>query len=115
MLYAAIGGLMCTSWLIVFHVLSVNPHLLEPHVDPTFFPRERHRALFGVALYIAGAVAGWSLSATLALLFFLALPVFYAITSEGLVETRINLLGRLAVGRREREGPRAPPTHNRAE
>ena len=44
-LYAAIGGLMCLSWLLVFHVLSINPHLLKTHAELTFFPQERHRAL----------------------------------------------------------------------
>ena len=100
-LYAAVGCLMCLSWLIVFHALSKNPHLLEAHVDPTFFPRERHRALIGVALYIVGAAIGWALSPTLALLCFLVLPIFYGITSEGLVETRVTLLARLAADRRE--------------
>ncbi len=106
LLYAAVGGLMCLSWLAVFHVLSVNRHLLEPHVEPTFFPRERHRALFGVALYTLGGVAGWTLSPTLALMFFLALPIFYGVTSEGLVETRMVLLRRLEVRRRHRAGSR---------
>jgi hypothetical protein len=40
---------------------------------------------------MAGAI-GWAYSPRLALLIFLALPVFYAITSEGLTETRIGLL-----------------------
>jgi len=108
-LYATVGCLMCLSWLFLFHVLSLNPHLLEPHVEPTFFPQERHRALIGVALYILGGVTGWALSPMLALMCFLALPIFYAITSEGLVETRVTLLGRLAAGRGQREGSR--PTH----
>lgn len=95
-LYAAIGCLMCLSWLFLFHILSINQHLLEAHVELTFFPRERHRALFGVALYILGGVTGWALSPMLALMIFLALPIFYGITSEGLVETRVTLLGRLA-------------------
>jgi TMEM175 potassium channel family protein len=105
-LYAAVGGLMCLSWLLVFHVLTINPHLLEAHVEPTFFPRERHRALFGVALYTFSGITGWALSPTLALLFFLALPVFYGITSEGLVETRTSLLRRLDTRRSQREGLR---------
>jgi len=109
-LYAAIGCLMCFSWLLLFHVLSINPHLLEAHVERTFFPQERHRALFGVALYILGGITGWALSPTLALMCFLALPIFYAVTSEGLVETRVTLLGRLAAGRGQREGSRPTPT-----
>jgi uncharacterized membrane protein len=109
-LYAAVGGVMCLSWLLLFHVLTINPHLLEPHVEPTFFPRERHRALFGVALYAFAGIAGWALSPTLALLFFLALPVFYGITSEGLVETRVTLLRRLDARRGQRQGLRARHT-----
>jgi uncharacterized membrane protein len=105
-LYAAVGCLMCLSWLFVFHALSKNPHLLEAHVDLTFFPQERHRALIGVALYILGGVIGWALSPSLALLCFLALPIFYGITSEGLVETRVTLLARLAADRGQREGSR---------
>jgi hypothetical protein len=75
-LYAAVGSLMCLSWLFLFHVLSINQHLLEPHVELTFFPRERHRALLGVVLYILGGVTGWALSSMLALMIFLALPIF---------------------------------------
>jgi len=95
-LYAAVGSLMCLSWLLLFHVLSINPHLLEPHIDRTFFPAERHRAVLGVIMYLLGGLAGWLVSPMLALLCFLALPVFYGVTSEGLVETRIALLARLA-------------------
>jgi uncharacterized membrane protein len=94
-LYAAVGCSMCASWLLLFHILSLNPHLIEAHVDPSFFPRERHRAVFGVVLYVLGGLIGWEISPMLALLCFLALPVFYAITSEGLTETRVTLLRRL--------------------
>src|SRR6202166_866292 len=43
-LYAAIAGTMCLSWLVVFHVLSIHPYLLEDGVSPDFFPKERFRA-----------------------------------------------------------------------
>src|SRR3984957_15452562 len=82
-LYAGIGGLMCLSWLLVFHVFSVNPHLLEPHVELTFFPQERHRALVGFALYVIAGLTGWLYSPTLALVIFLALPVFYGYYQRG--------------------------------
>jgi TMEM175 potassium channel family protein len=104
--YAAIGGLMCLSWLVVFHVLSINPHLLEAHVELTFFPQERHRALLGFVLYALAGMAGWIYSATLALVIFLALPIFYGITSEGLIETRAGLLRRLDARRRQHGGRR---------
>lgn len=91
-IYAAIGGLMCLSWLALFHILSIHPYLQEPYVEPVYFPGERHRALIGIVLYALAGFVGWVYSAKLALLIFLALPIFYGITSEGLTETRIGLL-----------------------
>jgi len=90
-LYAAIAGAMCLSWLVLFHVLSIHPYLLEDGVNPDFFPKERFRATLGVILYAIAGVSGWLSTPKVALLIFLALPVFYGITSEGLTETRIRL------------------------
>ncbi len=90
--YAAIGASMCLAWLALFHTLAIHPYLQERYVEATYFPRERHRALVGVALYAAAGFIGWAYSPKLALLIFLLLPVFYGITSEGLTETRIGLL-----------------------
>jgi uncharacterized membrane protein len=88
-LYALIGGAMCLSWLWLFHVLCVHPHLLERGVEPDFFGKERLRAVIGVALYGAAGVLGWVSSPMLALVIFLLLPVFYGITSEGLTEGKL--------------------------
>ena len=95
-LYAAIAGSMCLSWLVVFHVLSIHPYLVDDGVSPDFFPKERFRAWLGVILYTVAGLAGWLSTPKLALLIFLALPVFYGITSEGLTETRIRLQFRRA-------------------
>lgn len=97
-LYAAIAGSMCLAWLILFHVLAIHPWLVEDHVSPDFFPKERLRAMLGVVSYTVAGVAGLS-TPKLALVIFLALPVFYGITSEGLTETRI----RLQFGRAQRD------------
>jgi uncharacterized membrane protein len=91
-IYAAIGAAMCLSWLALFHILVIHPYLQEDYVEPAYFPQERHRALLGVALYAVAGAIGWAYSPRVALLIFLVLPVFYAITSEGLTETRIGLL-----------------------
>lgn len=69
----------------------MHRYLVEAGVDPRFFPNERFRAVLGVALYAIAGAAGWLMTPTLALLIFLALPVFYGITSEGLMETQIRL------------------------
>ena len=90
-LYAAIAGSMCLAWLVVFHVLSIHPYLVEDGVGPDFFPKERFRAWAGVILYAVAGLAGWLSTPKLAMLIFLALPVFYGITSEGLTETRLRL------------------------
>jgi uncharacterized membrane protein len=97
-LYAAIAGSMCLAWLILFHVLSIHPWLIEDHISSDFFPKERLRAILGVVCYSVAGVAGLSMP-KLALVIFLALPVFYGITSEGLTETRI----RLQFGKTQRE------------
>jgi hypothetical protein len=90
-LYAGIAGSMCLAWLIVFHVLSIHSYLLDDDIDPDFFPKERLRAALGVVLYAVAGVAGWLSTPKLAMLIFLALPIFYGITSEGLTETRLRL------------------------
>src|SRR4030081_1870455 len=90
-LYAAIAGAMCLSWRVLFHVLSIHPYLLEDGVNPDCFPKERFRDTLGVILYAIAGVAGWLSTPKLALLIFLALPIFYGITSEGLTETPIRL------------------------
>jgi uncharacterized membrane protein len=92
--YALIGGLMCLAWLSLFHVLTIHPYLLENGIDPGFFPNERLRAWVGVVLYSVAGVIGWIWAPLLALVIFLALPAFYAVTSEGLTETRLSLLRR---------------------
>src|ERR1700704_2412483 len=99
-LYAAIAGTMCLSWLVVFHVLSIHPYLVEDGVSPDFFLKERFRAWLSVIPYTIAGLVGWLSTPRLALLVFLALPVFFGITSEGLTETRI----RLQFGRAHRGG-----------
>jgi uncharacterized membrane protein len=86
--YALGGALMCATWLAFFHHLTRHRDLVEPHVHERFFHAERSRAWFGVALYCVGGAIGVALSSELALAVFLALPVFYGVTSEGLMEMR---------------------------
>ena len=72
--------------LVFFHYLSRHPQLIEEDVEEAFFPGERTHAWAGVALYTAAGVLGYLVAPPVALGIFLALPVFYAITSEGLYE-----------------------------
>jgi uncharacterized membrane protein len=83
-LYALVGALLCASWWTFFHYLSRHPHLTEEDVEETFFPTERTRASVGVVLYAAAGVLGCFVAVPIAMVIFLALPVFYGVTSNGL-------------------------------
>jgi uncharacterized membrane protein len=83
-LYAFVGTLMCLSWLGFFHYLGRHPELLEEHVAGGFFQLERRRASIGVVLYALAGVLGVLLSPWFASGIFLALPIFYGVTSHGL-------------------------------
>lgn len=90
-LYSMIGTLLCVSWLVFFHYLSRHPELIEEHVSPGFFSGERIRAGIGVVLYAAGGLLGYLITPALALLIFLALPIFYAVTSHRLLQVPIGV------------------------
>ncbi len=89
-LYGFIGMLMAASWGLFFHTLHRRRHLAHQTVDPDTFRTERWRALPGVGGYAAAAIAGVLINPAIALGFFVLLPVFYGITSEG-ARTRKNL------------------------
>jgi uncharacterized membrane protein len=83
-LYAAISVLATLTWLLLFHYLRSHPELLWHEDDPTYFARERRRAVLGAVLYAGGGLLGSLVSPALALAIFVLMPVFYAVTSEGL-------------------------------
>jgi hypothetical protein len=85
---------MCLACLLLFHVLSTRAYLLEDNIDPGFFPKERLRASLGIVLYGVAGVLGSVNAPMLALLIYLALPVFFGLTSEGLTETTARLRSR---------------------
>ncbi|MGH8884628.1 MAG: TMEM175 family protein [Egibacteraceae bacterium] len=87
-LYALVAAVMCVSWLVFFCYLGRRPHLVEDDVEDGFFRKERVRAWVGVVLYACGGALGYLVSPVTSLLVFLALPVFYALTSEGLTDLR---------------------------
>jgi uncharacterized membrane protein len=87
-IYALGGAVMCATWLAFFHHLTRHRELVEPHVHERFFHSERTRAWVGVVLYALGAGLGIAIAPEVALVVFVALPVFYGVTSEGLMEVR---------------------------
>ncbi len=81
-LYALIAAAMAASWLGLFHRLSQHPELTDGEGGAAFFGRERRRAWLGIGSYWIAALVGLAYPVA-ALPFFLALPIFYALTSEG--------------------------------
>jgi hypothetical protein len=76
--------LVCLSWLGFFHHVGPHPDLVEEHVDESFFPRERPRALIGIALDAAAAVVGGFVAPPAASAIFFTLAVFYWLASQEL-------------------------------
>ncbi|WP_433113423.1 TMEM175 family protein [Micromonospora sp. CA-246542] len=87
--YALIGALLCATWLAFYHYLARNPDLLKDQVKDDFFRVERVRALTGVVLYVLAGLVGYLVAPLIGLAVFVLLPVFYAITSAGLYQSRL--------------------------
>ncbi|OBF82683.1 hypothetical protein A5791_04160 [Mycobacterium sp. 852002-51163_SCH5372311] len=84
-LYAGIATAMCASWLLLYH--QVHRHrdrLVEEGSDREMFGVERIRAIVGIVAYLAAGIVGVLWLPAIALGVFVALPVFYGLTSEGL-------------------------------
>ena len=88
-LYALIAAAMCASWLTFYSYLAHHhdQHAEEP-ADKLFFREEHKRAWIGIAGYTAAGILGYAVTPMVALLVFVALPAFYALTSEGWFFTR---------------------------
>jgi uncharacterized membrane protein len=82
-LYAVFGAFLCISWWAFFQYLSRHPELLAEGVDAGFFRRERTRAWLGLICYILAPIFGL-VFVPIALVIFLALPIYFAVTSHGL-------------------------------
>jgi uncharacterized membrane protein len=81
-LYGLNGVLMTLPWVAFYRHLMRAPHLLRPPNDVTFARREAPRAWVGVFAYL-GCTALSFLSPYLAAFLYLAIGVFYALTSAG--------------------------------
>jgi TMEM175 potassium channel family protein len=82
-LYAVISSALAATWLIMFSYLNRHPRLLREDVTAAFFRSERLRAVAGIIAPVVPVLIGLA-SPPLALLTMVAMPVFYAITAEGL-------------------------------
>jgi len=82
-LYALFGALLCISWWAFFQHLARHSELLAEGVDAGFFRRERTRAWLGLICYLLAPIFGL-VFVPIALVIFLALPIYFAVTSHGL-------------------------------
>ena len=82
-LYGVITGFGAVTWGLFFHVLASNPELLEDAEHAKGFRTDRSASLIGIGTSLAGAAIGYFWSPLVATGLFFALPVFYAIASEG--------------------------------
>jgi len=88
-LYAGVATAMCASWLLLYdQVHRHRDHLLGEDVDRDKFGAERVRAIIGIVAYTAAGIIGTLWLPLVALVVFVALPVFYGLTSEGLDAVR---------------------------
>ncbi|WP_346538563.1 TMEM175 family protein [Micromonospora sp. DPT] len=90
-LYAAVGVVLSAAWLGLYHYLSRHEHLLQERVPARFFAVERGRAVLGIAAYAVAALVGWLGAVPVALVIFLLLPPFYALSSNGFYDLRQRL------------------------
>jgi uncharacterized membrane protein len=107
-LYALFGALLCVSWWAFFQYLARHPELLAEGVDAGFFRRERTRASVGIICYVLAPIFGL-VFVPIALVIFLALPIYFAVTSHGLDALpsfvyRVRATSPVAHARADREG-----------
>lgn len=81
-LYAGIATAMCASWLLLYHqVHRRRDELVETGIDRQAFGANRIRAVVGIAAYVTAGVIGALWLPAAALVIFVAMPVFYALTT----------------------------------
>jgi uncharacterized membrane protein len=87
LLYAGVSVAMAATWLIVFSYLVRHPALVRSDVPDGFFTMERNRSFFGIIGSVVPVLIGL-FSPIIALVVLVVIPVFYALTAEGLLTRR---------------------------
>lgn len=88
LLYALVGTMAAASWLAFFQYLCGRAELLRHPDDAAYFHNERRRAIAGIIPYSLAGALGYFVNPLIALVIFVVLPAFYALTSEGLPGSR---------------------------
>ena len=82
-LYGLVFALHAVAWTAFLQYASRHPKLLHRDGDADFMRMDSLRAPFGLILYGGAGALGYFVSPVIALAIFVALPVFYGVTSEG--------------------------------
>ena len=82
-LYAAVTTFGALTWGLLFHMLAQDPSILREAKHAASFSADRYGALIGIAGNGIAVVVALAWSSQLATLVLLALPVFFAVASEG--------------------------------
>lgn len=83
-LYASVAVFASMVWLVLFLIL--HRHRYPIQTDQTLAPwrAQIRRPVFGSLGYLGGAMLGLTITPTVSLLGFVLIPIYYALTSEGL-------------------------------
>ena len=83
-LYGLVLALHAVGWTALFQYSWRHPELLHRASDAKSIRMDLIRAPFGAITYGGAGAIGYFVSPVIALAIFAALPVFYAVTAEGL-------------------------------
>ena len=87
-LYSLVGMTTVGAWLLLYHFLAHNPRLLRAPDHARFFAGERRRSWVGILAYALVALAA-STHPVAGLVVSCLLPIFYAVTSDGIRSRRL--------------------------
>lgn len=83
-LYGLVLALHAVGWTAIFRYSWRHPRLLHRERDATFIRMDTIRAPFGLIVYGGAGALGYFVSPVIALAIYVALPIFYGLTAEGL-------------------------------
>lgn len=83
LVYGAVLVYQAITWFFLLNVLARHPELLEEPEYASGFAKDRNSALIGIATGAIAGLIGFYWSPIVATALFLAIPIFYAVVSEG--------------------------------
>lgn len=83
-LYGIVLALHAVGWTVILQYSWRHPTLLHRKSDAKFLRMDSLRAPFGLIVYGGAGALGYFVSPVIALAIFVALPIFYGLTAEGL-------------------------------